>query len=147
MEAAWCWVCRRSTTSCASCRQFRTSVAGRLSYCALDKGRTPLTGEEERACWERKTTEAEADKRAAEEVVPAAADSGDLWSIPAAAKAPEDDGVRVPGIWTEADSIRSAETSAHQHGGSIRSKPWGPVPGLREPTGWRRGIRAVTRKG
>ena len=146
MEAAWCWVCRRSTTSCASCRHFRTSVAGRLSYCGLDKGRTPLTGEEERACWERKATEAGSDEPAGE-IATAAARIGDLWSVPAAAKAPDDTEAQVPGIWTEADSTRSAEAAAHQHGGSIRSKPWGPVPGLREPTGWRRGIRAVTRKG
>jgi len=29
-ETARCWVCRRSTTSCATCRHFRRSVAGRL---------------------------------------------------------------------------------------------------------------------
>ena len=36
--AARCWVCRRSSTSCATCRHFRTSVAARIGYCGLDRG-------------------------------------------------------------------------------------------------------------
>lgn len=51
-EVARCWVCRRSSTSCATCRSFRTSVAGKLGYCALDRRRTPLDGDEIRPCWE-----------------------------------------------------------------------------------------------
>jgi hypothetical protein len=49
--AARCWVCRRSSTSCASCRHFRTSVAARIGYCGLDRDREPLSGAEVRSCW------------------------------------------------------------------------------------------------
>ena len=149
LETARCWVCRRSTTSCASCRHFRKSVAGRLGYCALDKRRSPLSGEEERACWERTPAETArmdgaAPSNAAESVVGA---GQGLWGSAAAAESGPDREARGHGMWTEADSIRSADDPRHQHGGSIRARPWGPVPGLREPTGWRRGVRAVTRKG
>ena len=51
-ETARCWVCRRSSTSCGTCRNYRRSVAGQLGYCGLDRGRQPLTGEEIRGCWE-----------------------------------------------------------------------------------------------
>jgi hypothetical protein len=50
--AARCWVCRRSSTSCATCRHFRSSVAARIGYCGLDKAREPLTGVEVRSCWD-----------------------------------------------------------------------------------------------
>ena len=33
-EAARCWVCHRSTTSCASCRNFRRSITAGVGYCA-----------------------------------------------------------------------------------------------------------------
>ena len=48
---ARCWVCRRSSTSCGSCRHFRASVAARIGYCGLDRDRKPLAGSEIRACW------------------------------------------------------------------------------------------------
>jgi hypothetical protein len=51
-EAARCWVCHRSTTSCASCRNYRRSISLGLAYCGLDRGRNALTGEEIRPCWE-----------------------------------------------------------------------------------------------
>jgi hypothetical protein len=51
-ETARCWVCRRSSTACATCRNFRRSVAGQLGYCGLDRKRVPLRGDEIRACWE-----------------------------------------------------------------------------------------------
>jgi hypothetical protein len=51
-EVARCWVCRRSSTSCSTCRSFRTAVAAKLGYCALDRRRTPLDGDEIRPCWE-----------------------------------------------------------------------------------------------
>jgi hypothetical protein len=51
-ETARCWVCRRSSTACASCRHFRRSVAAQLGYCGLDRERRPLRGDEIRACWE-----------------------------------------------------------------------------------------------
>ena len=51
-EASRCWVCHRSSTSCGTCRQFRGSVAARVGFCALDRRRNPLQGDEVRACWE-----------------------------------------------------------------------------------------------
>lgn len=51
-EAARCWVCRRSSTSCATCRHFRRGVAGSLGYCGLDRRHAPLRGDEMRACWD-----------------------------------------------------------------------------------------------
>ncbi|MBF6605957.1 MAG: hypothetical protein IVW53_10290 [Chloroflexi bacterium] len=51
-ETARCWVCHRSSTSCATCRHFRDAVAANLGYCGLDRARTPLRGDEVRACWE-----------------------------------------------------------------------------------------------
>jgi hypothetical protein len=51
-ETARCWVCRRLSTSCATCRHYRRSVAGQLGYCGLDARRQPLNGDEIRGCWE-----------------------------------------------------------------------------------------------
>jgi hypothetical protein len=51
-ETARCWVCRRSSTSCATCRHFRNAVAVNLGYCGLDRERSPLRGDEIRPCWE-----------------------------------------------------------------------------------------------
>jgi hypothetical protein len=50
-ETAACWVCRRPTTTCATCRNFRTAVVARVGYCGLDRSRQPLSGDERRACW------------------------------------------------------------------------------------------------
>jgi len=107
-----------------------------------------MTGEEERACWERAVVEVEpeADDAPAEGARAAVTGGNSLWGTPTASEVPPDGEARLPG-WTESDSTRDPETPAHPHGSSIRSRPWGPVPGLREPTGWRRGIRSVTRKG
>lgn len=70
-ETARCWVCRRSSTACGTCRNFRHSVAGSLGYCGLDRGRQPLVGDEIRACWEaRPAAEGKAPAPAA--IVPAA---------------------------------------------------------------------------
>jgi hypothetical protein len=51
-ETARCWVCRRSSTACGTCRHFRRSVAAQVGYCGLDRRRQPLLGDEIRACWE-----------------------------------------------------------------------------------------------
>ncbi|MGK2851076.1 MAG: hypothetical protein ACSLFN_09230 [Candidatus Limnocylindrales bacterium] len=51
-ETARCWVCRRSSTACGTCRNFRRAVAANLGYCGLDRGRQPLDGGEIRSCWE-----------------------------------------------------------------------------------------------
>jgi hypothetical protein len=51
-EAARCWVCHRSSSSCASCRNYRRSITAGVAYCALDRGRKALNGQEIRPCWE-----------------------------------------------------------------------------------------------
>ncbi len=51
-ETSRCWVCKRSSTSCGTCRHFRKSIAGQLGYCGLDPRRIPLRGDEMRGCWE-----------------------------------------------------------------------------------------------
>ncbi len=51
-ETNRCWACSRSPMTCSTCRNFRRGVAARLGYCALDKTRAVLTGEEIRACWQ-----------------------------------------------------------------------------------------------
>jgi hypothetical protein len=51
-ETARCWVCRRSSTTCSTCRHFRASLAADVGYCALDRRRLPLTGRELRGCWQ-----------------------------------------------------------------------------------------------
>lgn len=53
---ARCWVCRRSSTSCGTCRHFRGSVAANIGYCGLARDRRPLRGDEIRACWEEGAT-------------------------------------------------------------------------------------------
>jgi hypothetical protein len=50
-ETSRCWVCRRSTTSCVTCRHFRKGVAGGLGLCGLDRRHVALTGAEVRPCW------------------------------------------------------------------------------------------------
>ena len=51
-ETSRCWVCKRSSTSCGTCRHFRRAIAGQLGYCGLDARRQPLQGDELRGCWE-----------------------------------------------------------------------------------------------
>ncbi len=51
-EASRCWVCHRSSTGCASCRNYRRSISAGIAFCALDRGRQALTGQEIRPCWE-----------------------------------------------------------------------------------------------
>lgn len=58
-ETARCWVCRRSSTTCSTCTHFRRALAGDLGYCGLDARRRPLTGIEQRGCWEPKTAAGE----------------------------------------------------------------------------------------
>ena len=148
-EAARCWVCHLSTTSCASCRHYRRAVSLRLGYCALDKHRTPLTGEEERACWERSPAEAvdAADPAASESADAAVTGGHGLWGTPIPTDVPPDRAALGHGMWTGPDTVEKTDGPRHQHGSSIRSRPWGRVPGLTEPTGWRRGIRQIGGKG
>jgi hypothetical protein len=140
-EAARCWVCQRSTTSCASCRNFRKAVAGRLGYCSLDKRRTPLSGDEERPCWERSAAETYGETGATGGTAePVAVAGRGLWGAPAPTDTPPDRAARGHGMWTESDSLKDPESARHQNEGSIRSRPWGPVPGHSEPTGRLRGL-------
>jgi len=50
-ETARCWVCRRSSTTCSTCRHFRTAITADVGWCGLDRARRPLTGRELRGCW------------------------------------------------------------------------------------------------
>jgi hypothetical protein len=147
-ETSRCWVCHRSTTSCASCRHFCKSIAGRLGYCAQDKNRTPIDGTEQRACWERASAEElEATNPLPARSRPQANPSGaGLWDAIIAGENAPDRAAPSIGMWTESDSARDPEADRRQHGGSIRSQPWGPVPGHRDESGWRRGLKAATRR-
>jgi hypothetical protein len=58
-ETARCWVCRRSSTTCSTCRHFRTSLSAEVGWCALDPKRRPLTGLEQRGCWQERPAAAE----------------------------------------------------------------------------------------
>jgi len=50
-EAARCFLCGRSATSCGTCVHFRASVVGGVGYCGLDKRHSPLSGAEQLSCW------------------------------------------------------------------------------------------------
>jgi hypothetical protein len=50
-ETARCWVCRRSSTTCSTCRHYRRAVVTRVGWCGLDRRRLPLRGDEMRGCW------------------------------------------------------------------------------------------------
>lgn len=54
-EAARCWVCRRSSTTCSTCRHFRASLSVTVGYCGIDPRREPLSGREHRGCWAERT--------------------------------------------------------------------------------------------
>jgi hypothetical protein len=58
-ETARCWVCRKSSTTCSTCRHFRPSLVADVGYCALDRAHRPLTGRELRGCWTQRPAAAE----------------------------------------------------------------------------------------
>lgn len=58
-ETARCWVCRKSSTTCSTCRHFRPSLVSDIGYCALDRAHRPLTGRELRGCWTQRPAAAE----------------------------------------------------------------------------------------
>jgi hypothetical protein len=60
-ETARCWVCRRSSTTCSTCRHFRLAVTQAIGYCGLDRTRRPLRGDEIRGCWEGRPAPVEDD--------------------------------------------------------------------------------------
>ena len=51
-DGARCWACSRHPLECGSCRNYVRAVAGHLGYCALDRTRAVLQGDEDRACWQ-----------------------------------------------------------------------------------------------
>jgi hypothetical protein len=63
-ETARCWVCRKSSTTCSTCRHFRPSLVSDIGYCALDRARRPLTGRELRGCWTQRPGIAQPDDAA-----------------------------------------------------------------------------------
>jgi hypothetical protein len=69
-ETSRCWVCKRSSTSCGTCRHFRRSIAGQLGYCGFDPRRQPLRGDEMRGCWEEGAPFEAAETAPAREFVP-----------------------------------------------------------------------------
>jgi hypothetical protein len=72
-EAARCWVCHRSSTTCSTCRHFRRSLAASVGYCGLDRRRAPLSGAEHRGCWQPgATSTARTVGEAPVEIIPAA---------------------------------------------------------------------------
>jgi hypothetical protein len=77
-ETARCWVCHRSSTACATCQNFRRSVAAQLGYCGLDRERRPLRGNEIRACWEASTIPIEVETAPARGWSPTPFDDVDL---------------------------------------------------------------------
>ncbi|HWP62555.1 MAG TPA: hypothetical protein VNO86_03700 [Candidatus Binatia bacterium] len=54
-EAARCWVCRRSSTCCGTCRYFSRAVVSGLGFCLLDRRRLVRRGDELEACWTART--------------------------------------------------------------------------------------------
>jgi hypothetical protein len=79
---ARCWVCRRSSTSCGTCRHFRISVAANVGYCGLDRARLPLNGDEIRACWDEAPATIQDDDVARPPLAtlsPAPEPGGSLW--------------------------------------------------------------------
>jgi len=53
-ESARCWVCRKSSTTCSTCRHFQTSLTSDVGWCGLDPKRRPLRGVEQRGCWQQR---------------------------------------------------------------------------------------------
>jgi hypothetical protein len=51
-ETSRCRTCQRSAFTCSTCHLYGASVASDLGFCASDRVRTPLTGDEVRACWQ-----------------------------------------------------------------------------------------------
>jgi hypothetical protein len=80
---ARCWVCRRSSTSCGTCRHFRRSVAANVGYCGLARDRSPLRGDEIRSCWEEGATVVRGDAADAAgqgATLPVIGQSNGLWA-------------------------------------------------------------------
>src|SRR4051812_7460635 len=50
-EASRCWVCRRSTTSCVTCRHYRRGIAVGLGVCGLDPAHPVAAATDVQPCW------------------------------------------------------------------------------------------------
>jgi len=83
-ETSRCWVCRRSSTTCSTCRHFRQSLAAQIGYCGLDRQRLPLAGTEHRGCWTGRAS------------APAAADEAKIAGRPRPAGTTATSGAREP---------------------------------------------------
>ena len=87
-EAARCWVCRRSSTSCATCVHYRRSVAPLIGgTCGLDPRAVPLRGDELRGCWRpvrRGRAGAPDELPVVDPLGPAFAVPGGIWAEPEA---------------------------------------------------------------
>lgn len=85
-ESARCWVCHRSSTTCSTCRHFQTALSADVGWCARDPKRLPLTGFEQRGCWQARAATTplaptDADARAAVLAgEPATDDDGAAWA-------------------------------------------------------------------
>jgi hypothetical protein len=53
-ESARCWVCHTSSTTCSTCRHFQAALTSDVGWCGLDPRRRPLTGLEQRGCWQER---------------------------------------------------------------------------------------------
>jgi len=59
-ESARCWVCHTSSTTCSTCCHFQASLTSDVGWCSLDPRRRPLTGLEQRGCWQERPAAAAA---------------------------------------------------------------------------------------
>lgn len=70
-----------------------------------------------------------------------AAGGGGLWGPADKAETQVDRDAKGHGLWTEPALVSKPDDGPERRAGSARSRPWGPVPGLHDDSGWHRGIR------
>ena len=141
-ETARCWVCRRSTTACGTCRHFRRSVAGEHRLLRpRPSARSRSLGDEIRACWEARPgarwprrSRRRATRLPVVDGAPVQHDRVRRGRPPAPAARPTDRAVA-----TERDGRRRARTIAR------RSRPTSPVEPLGGPD--RLGPRSIAGPG
>jgi hypothetical protein len=104
VDAARCFLCDRSATSCGTCVNFRPSLVGGVGYCVLDRRREPLSGAEQRPCW----------------AAPAPAIGEGLLDLPAADEP-------TPRLTTAVDHVRRGLIELEPTRGSRRDQP--PISG------------------
>ncbi len=122
-EAARCWLCGRSTTTCAACRHYRRGVAGGLGLCDRRPRRLALRGTEVLPCWEP---------------MPAAAKTDPAPGDAALATDPAGDTARPLRTFVLVDELHAGRDELHSPaGGSVtatgaipaRWSLWGDVEG------------------